>query len=45
MPLKHELCIGVQAAQSRSKASKASPETHTQLEAQSQGDFKTAVRN
>lgn len=36
---------GVQAAQSRSKASKASPGTHTQLEAQSQGDFKTAGRN
>lgn len=36
---------GVQAAQSRSKASQASPGTHTQLEAQSQGDFKTAGRN
>ena len=36
---------GVQAALSRSKASKASPGTHTQLEAQSQGDFKTAWRN
>lgn len=37
---------GVQAAQSRSKASKnASPGTHAQLEAQSQGDFKTAGRN
>lgn len=45
MPLRHKHCIGVQAAQSRSKASKASPGTHTQLEAQSQGDFKTAGRN
>ncbi|KAF7654538.1 hypothetical protein LDENG_00068300 [Lucifuga dentata] len=39
MPLRHKHCIGVQAAQSRSKASKASPGTHTQLEAQSQGGF------
>lgn len=45
MPLRYKHCIGVQAAQSRSKASKASPGTHTQLEAQSQGDFKTAGRN
>lgn len=46
MPLRRQHCIGVQAAQSRSKASKnASPGTHAQLEAQSQGDFKTAGRN
>ncbi|RVE62180.1 hypothetical protein OJAV_G00154560 [Oryzias javanicus] len=45
MPLRSEHCTGVQAAQSRSKASKASPGTHTQLEAQSQGDCETTGRN